>query len=221
MADDVTLPGTGKSVATKEISSSHYQKMLITDQTGVDAFGAVTASPTANTHLARLKTISDLLDILDDWDESDRAKINAIVGQAGVAAGEGVPGVTVIRNIEAVNQLDFSGDSAPPINSVNAAITSAAISCENKKYIVLGPEYSDSAGTAPLLVFLLDHNVTQKTAPTSIVTPANLGFQGFTIETNYYSAEAIIIETKGAKEFKIRVNDTPSAGNVSVFAAVV
>lgn len=34
---------------------------------------------------------------IDDWDESDRAKVNLIVGQAGVAAGAGAVGATVQR----------------------------------------------------------------------------------------------------------------------------
>jgi len=37
------------------------------------------------------------LQILDDWDESDRAKVNLIAGQAGIAAGAGAVGVTVPR----------------------------------------------------------------------------------------------------------------------------
>lgn len=37
------------------------------------------------------------LAILDDWDESDRAKVNPIVGQAGVAAGAGAVAATVQR----------------------------------------------------------------------------------------------------------------------------
>ena len=37
------------------------------------------------------------LQVIDDWDESDRAKVNPIVGQAGIAAGAGAVGVTVPR----------------------------------------------------------------------------------------------------------------------------
>jgi hypothetical protein len=37
------------------------------------------------------------LAVIDDWDESDRAKVNPIVGQAGVAAGAGAVGATVQR----------------------------------------------------------------------------------------------------------------------------
>lgn len=37
------------------------------------------------------------LAVIDDWDESDRAKVNPIVGQAGVAAGAGAVSATVQR----------------------------------------------------------------------------------------------------------------------------
>src|SRR3990167_9524237 len=44
-----------------------------------------------------LAAITTALQILDDWDESDRAKVNPIVGQAGVAAGAGAVGTTTQR----------------------------------------------------------------------------------------------------------------------------
>lgn len=37
------------------------------------------------------------LAVIDDWDESDRAKVNLIVGQAGIAAGAGAVAATVPR----------------------------------------------------------------------------------------------------------------------------
>jgi len=43
------------------------------------------------------------LSVMDDWDESDRAKVNPIVGQAGIAAGTGVDGATVPRVTLATN----------------------------------------------------------------------------------------------------------------------
>jgi hypothetical protein len=41
------------------------------------------------------------LAIMDDWDESDRAKVNIIAGQAGVAAGVGATGADVQRVVQA------------------------------------------------------------------------------------------------------------------------
>lgn len=63
-----------------------------------------TATPTTSTDYEIFETITPNLDaieaavqIMDDWDESDRAKVNPIVGQAGIAAGAGAVGATVPR----------------------------------------------------------------------------------------------------------------------------
>lgn len=42
------------------------------------------------TQTTRLTSIRDAVEIIDDWDESDRAKVNPIVGQAGVQGNTGV-----------------------------------------------------------------------------------------------------------------------------------
>jgi hypothetical protein len=62
----------------------------------VGGAGAVTAG------VQRMTLASDdpavvAVQIMDDWDESDRAKVNLIVGQAGIAAGAGAVGATVPR----------------------------------------------------------------------------------------------------------------------------
>jgi len=57
-----------------------------------DALEALVAA--GNVILAAIRTS---VEIMDDWDESDRAKVNPIVGQAGIAAGAGAVGVTVPR----------------------------------------------------------------------------------------------------------------------------
>jgi len=48
-----------------------------------------------------LSAMATSLNILDDWDESDRAKANIIVGQAGVAAGAGAIDAKTIRVVPA------------------------------------------------------------------------------------------------------------------------
>jgi hypothetical protein len=50
---------------------------------------ASSALPAGAATLAEQQLQTTALQILDDWDESDRAKVNPIVGQAGVAAGAG------------------------------------------------------------------------------------------------------------------------------------
>lgn len=56
--------------------------------------GIETLLGTTNTNTGNSATS---LAVIDDWDESDRCKVNPIVGQAGVAAGAGAVGATVQR----------------------------------------------------------------------------------------------------------------------------
>lgn len=53
------------------------------------AAGAGTATAAQRSTLASDDPAVTALQIMDDWDESDRAKVNPIAGQAGVAAGAG------------------------------------------------------------------------------------------------------------------------------------
>ena len=84
---------------------------IIAGQAGITAGAGAVAANTPRTTLAsddpavaKLGTIdtsaaaaATSLAIIDDWDETDRAKVNLIVGQAGIAAGAGAVGVTVPR----------------------------------------------------------------------------------------------------------------------------
>jgi len=104
MADNVTAdPGTGGAVlAADDISSVFYPRAKLSlgaDGTAVDAGAGAGA---VGTDTQRVTLGSDdpavaSLAIIDDWDESDRAKVNPIAGQAGVAAGAGAVGATVQR----------------------------------------------------------------------------------------------------------------------------
>lgn len=67
--------------------------------------GTVTANAGTNLNTSalaleaggNLAAAATSLSVIDDWDETDRAKVNVIVGQAGVAAGAGAVGATVQR----------------------------------------------------------------------------------------------------------------------------
>lgn len=84
-------------------TDADYQP-LITDGSGrlhVNVGNTVTvaahAVTNAGTFAVQDATAQASLSVIDDWDESDRAKVNPIVGQAGVAAGAGAVGATVQR----------------------------------------------------------------------------------------------------------------------------
>ncbi len=64
---------------------------------------AVLPLPTGAATLAEQQTQTAALEILDDWDEVNRAKVNPIVGQAGVAGNAGVIGANTQRVIQALD----------------------------------------------------------------------------------------------------------------------
>tara|TARA_Y100000310_G_scaffold102052_1_gene100210 strand:- start:232 stop:1233 length:1002 start_codon:yes stop_codon:yes gene_type:complete len=69
----------------------------IRDAAGNERGVNVTAASELNVLDSNSAAILTAVQIIDDWDESDRAKVNLIVGQAGIAAGAGAVGVTVPR----------------------------------------------------------------------------------------------------------------------------
>lgn len=103
MADNVPItPGIGASVAADDIAGVKHQRVKISlgaDGAATDALGGAGAVASG---VQRVTLASDdpsvvALQAMDDWDESDRAKVNPIVGQAGVAAGAGSVGANVQR----------------------------------------------------------------------------------------------------------------------------
>lgn len=80
----ITAVNTGAVVIASGSLTANAGTNLNTSALALEAGGNLAAAATA-------------LAIIDDWDETDRAKVNIIVGQAGVAAGNGASGVTVPR----------------------------------------------------------------------------------------------------------------------------
>lgn len=91
---------------------------LVVDATGRlkvgDGGGSLTVDaaslplPTGAATEATLADIKTAAQIIDDWDESDRAKVNPIAGQAGVAGGAGTVGATVQRVVQAADEVSYS-----------------------------------------------------------------------------------------------------------------
>jgi hypothetical protein len=95
MADNVQITaGTGTTVAADDVGGVLHQRVKLglgADGTAVDA---VAGAGAVGAGVQRVTLASDdpavaALQVIDDWDESDRAKVNPIAGQAGVAAGAG------------------------------------------------------------------------------------------------------------------------------------
>jgi len=87
---DTATPAT---VLSFGIDTDGNERAMVSDTIG-------TLKTTGTIPLAQDSTLASIeaaVEILDDWDESDRAKINPIVGQAGVVGGAGSVGATTQR----------------------------------------------------------------------------------------------------------------------------
>lgn len=106
------------------------------------------ALPTGASTLAEQQTQTTSLSVLDDWDESDRAKVNIIVGQAGITAGAGAvaansPRVTLASDDPAVAVLGATGDAAVSTD------TTGSISAKTRGIIKILTTLSQSQNVLP------------------------------------------------------------------------
>ena len=95
--------------------------------------GASTAAnqSTGNTSLAAINTdttaIKTAVEIMDDWDESDRAKVNPIVGQAGVQGNSGVVTATTQRVVLATDVALPAGTNAIGKLAANSGVVIGSV----------------------------------------------------------------------------------------------
>jgi hypothetical protein len=97
--DSISIDDGGNTITVDgTVAATQSGTWNITNVSGTVSLptGASTAAnqTTQTTHLSNIATS---LAILDDFDETDRCKVNIIVGQAGAAGGAGAVGATVQR----------------------------------------------------------------------------------------------------------------------------
>lgn len=132
MADNVAITaGSGTTVAADDIAGVMHQRVKLSlgaDGTAVDAVAGAGAVGTGvqRVTLASDDPVTTAVQIMDDWDESDRAKVNIIVGQAGVAAGAGAVGATVQRVTLASDDPLVSNMARPSTGTITSVAGSAS-----------------------------------------------------------------------------------------------
>jgi hypothetical protein len=95
---DAEAAANGSLIAITKRNRTHLATLAgAVAGTEVQVDVLTSALPTGAATEASLAAAAASLSVLDDWDESDRAKVNIIAGQAGVAAGAGAVGATVQR----------------------------------------------------------------------------------------------------------------------------
>jgi hypothetical protein len=115
------------------VTAKTQRTVLATDvalPTGTNSIGQVTANAGTNLNTSALALESGgnlasqttALQIMDDWDESDRAKVNPIVGQAGVQGGSGTVSNTTQRVVLATDVALPAGTNAIGKLSANSGV---------------------------------------------------------------------------------------------------
>jgi hypothetical protein len=153
-----------------QVPVAGYKRFRLTALGAVTGTATVTIQPTelvpsgfasitggaGDASAANQTTMISSLSVLDDWDETDRAKVNVIVGQAGVAAGAGAVGATVIRTTQA--------SDSPLVATLGATSDAAATQGSTGTVSAKLREMSASLGTI---------NTSLGTLNTSVNTAAN------------------------------------------------
>lgn len=104
---------------------------LIIDQSGADALGLVTASPTANTMLGRLKSLEDKIDTLD-------ASVDAVT--TAVTAGTLATGQNTSANsISTVNANDQAFSASATFTPAAASHTAGDCNGAAQQFSTMGP----------------------------------------------------------------------------------
>jgi hypothetical protein len=98
-ATGTTVPASAAFVAGSDGTNTRALKTDAGGELQVDVLSS--ALPTGASTSAEQTTQTASLSVLDDWDETDRAKVNLIPGQAGVAANAGDASASTVRVAEA------------------------------------------------------------------------------------------------------------------------
>lgn len=85
--------------------------VIASNQSTVPVSAASLPLPAGAATLAEQQTQTTSLSVMDDWDESDRAKVNIIVGQGGVQGGSGVVTANTQRTVLATDIALPIGDN--------------------------------------------------------------------------------------------------------------
>lgn len=96
-----------------------------------------------------LTDIRTALEVIDDWDETDRAKVNPVVGQAGVSANTGVLDAATVRVTVATNDTvatDLTAvKTAVEILDDWDAVHDAAISADGPQVMAEAADFDGAA----------------------------------------------------------------------------
>lgn len=138
-----------------------------------------------------LAATTTALQIMDDWDESDRAKVNPIVGQAGVQGGAGAVSATTQRIVIATDQTTIpiiggTGTCTHTTGTATGSSSQALASNSSRKYLLIQNN--------SVAAIWFNFGGTAAAAAPSIFLGANASF---VMENNFISTQAINVIRTG------------------------
>lgn len=121
--------------------------------------------PTGASTLAEQQTQTTALQVIDDWDESDRAKVNPIAGQAGVQGGAGATTaltqrVSIATDANVVSTKTDLSPASPTFVAVDTTSEQVVASNSSRKGLILTNTSNGRISLAFGATAVLDSGVT-------------------------------------------------------------
>lgn len=205
--------------------------------TGTNSIGQVTANAGTNLNTSALNleaTQADVrtsVQIMDDWDESDRAKVNPIVGQAGVQGGSGTVNALTQRVVLATDVALPTGTNSVGQVTANAGtnLNTSALALESTQAAQSSFDHGSKSSIGTSAVQITASSITAKKGVTVKAAIANTGTiyvgnsdvtNGTTDATDGFelgNGESVTIEVDNANKIYVIASTTSQ----KVFWAVV
>lgn len=174
---EVTLEASDIQIGSVEIKDGDSDARLDVESSGTKNAAYVQSETLATA--AHQATANASLSILDDWDESDRAKVNPVAGQAGVQGGAGA----ATANTQRVALATDANTINLPVGVVlyeteaelgsNANVASSFIDVTDYDFIdiIVNTDQSSASNGAKLLLSA-DEGANYKTIQNTIAVPS-------------------------------------------------
>lgn len=112
-ANPLPVVQTGTPTLPTGAATAANQTTLIGHVDGIETLlAAVATLAEQQSQTTQLTAASASLSVMDDWDETDRAKVNPIVGQAGLQGGSGAVSANTLRTVLATDVALPAGSNA-------------------------------------------------------------------------------------------------------------
>ncbi len=195
------MEGAGNALVVAQGTAADGLLVNLGSNNDVTVTGSVTANAGTNLNTSALALESGgnlagaatSLAILDDWDESDRAKVNPIVGQAGVQGGSGTVSATTQRVVLATDVALPAGTNAIGKLAANSGVDIGDVDVISLPNVTIGTMANlteslvDDAAFTPAVSRVLPVGFTFDDASPDSVNEGDIGAARMSANRNLYT----------------------------------